>query len=92
MSNTNWPAQQLSGLALRSIENRQAHIEWITWHQVCHQLKALKVDINTEKALHRALVLWGEELAALRALQEPAIVAEALTEARELYLPHCIEV
>lgn len=78
--------------ALELEEDQQAYTEWITWHQVCHQLKALKVDINTEKALHRAIVLWGEELAALRALQEPAVVAEALTEARELYLPHVVEI
>ncbi len=68
----------------------QVHKEWRAWRQICKQLAAIGVDINSQEPLASAIRLWGEELVALRE-QNPEYTARALRETREGYEKHWIE-
>lgn len=59
------------------------------WRAVCHELKALGINIDEADGLHRAVTLWGEELAQLRT-QAPEHLEAALTSRREEYDPRVI--
>ncbi|HTK76737.1 MAG TPA: hypothetical protein VL371_15825 [Gemmataceae bacterium] len=65
-------------------EVEQAGNEYYAWRSVCQQLEraSAAIDINNEPALHAALVLWGEELAQLRSMQDPQLRVKWLCEAR----------
>ncbi len=62
-------------------------IEWDAWQGVCREFRAVVGEINDAKynPLTRAIQLWGERLAALRAEQGPALAERAAREAVENY-------
>lgn len=71
----------------------QAEREWLSWRQVCKQLKKLGIDINKPEVqpLALAIKLWGEELAAL-VEQNPGDESDrARAETRDKYAPHVID-
>ncbi len=73
------------------LPRKQQDTEWKAWRQVCKQLEAVGLDVNTVKSdpLIRAMRLWGEALHALRkAIPQGDEVL--LEDARALYEPHRI--
>ena len=40
--------------------------EWESWQDICRELSILKIDINKEDKLTKAIRVWGDKLAILR--------------------------
>jgi len=68
----------------------QAAHEYAAWQQVRKQLKKLRIDLSKEEPLARALFLWGEEVAALRAEQRSEDTKQILDDRRIAYAPYVI--
>jgi len=51
----------------------QAHREWDAWQVVVKELTDLGINVNAQPRLVAAMTWWGEELACLRALQDPVV-------------------
>lgn len=70
----------------------QMEREHQSWLMFVRELKrasggttTLELDLNEETQLHAAVTLWGEELAALRRMQDEDVIIKALDEARARY-------
>lgn len=67
---------------------RQGKAEWEAWQTFVQEWNRLNIpDINDPlyNPLVNALRLWGEELVALRLIQEGTVRGTALVEARQAY-------
>jgi hypothetical protein len=62
-------------------EIRRSQTEWRAWRVVCLELHRLGIDLNREDLLGTAIVVWGEELVALRNRQTPKVQSGAYEEA-----------
>jgi hypothetical protein len=73
-----------------SIAMAQMHREHAAWLGLVRALEnaSASLNLNDEKGLHAAIVLWGEELAHLRMTQDREVWEVADAEARELVLTH----
>lgn len=78
----------MSDLSLEKLGRMER--EWHAWTAIVLQLKnaSASIDINEEPQLHAAILLWGEQLAILRASQQPEHRAAGLEKAEKLYAEH----
>lgn len=59
--------------------------EWEAWQAIVRELRSRQIEVNDQgnEPLVNALRVWGERLHALRAEQDPEVVARALAMALE---------
>ena len=69
-------------------EVQQAQREHQAWLIACRELKREGIDINENEPIHAALVVWGEELAQLRSMQDGQVRVNAQADARRQFNMH----
>ena len=71
---------------------RAMDAEWVAWRQLCMHLQRHGIDPNASAnvPLVAAVKVWGEEVAALRRLQDRDKCERWRIEAHDVYEPYVI--